>query len=296
MRFRFSVTRDSFLPSTLRARRALKRERLLMTDFGPWKLHYHSSSVIGRAVAEGRGWEPTLGVAIDRLLPREEPLLIADVGSNIGTSLAQMISVRPHAKYVCFEPAERFRELLLLNTAQNGWENVVVEEHLVGAQPGTVSLYTNTSTSSVARRDYGGHVFLRASERRVVTLDQYFRDADRVDMIKSDTDGFDVDVLYGADEVLKRFAPLLYFEFAPFLARDVGRNSAELLAYLRDLKYRTFLLFAQSGAPLALTDDSATVLELADQHQYVDVLTAAQVSQVAILPGVADAADAGRSP
>ncbi len=252
-----------------------------MTELRGWRLYYPSSSIIGRAVAGGSGWEPTLETAVDIVLPRDEPLLIAEVGSNIGASLAQMISVRPKARYVCFEPAERFRDVLVRNVGENHWENVTVEESLVGSRADTVRLFTNTSTASVAKRHYGEHVFLDESMRRVVTLDDYFSDTESLDLIKTDTDGFDFDVLLGARAVLSRLLPALYFEFAPFLARNVGREGSDILAYLGNLGYGRFLVFAQAGDLLSLTDDPADVIELADEHEYVDVLTATRPEHLA---------------
>jgi FkbM family methyltransferase len=272
-----------------RARRVLAEERLLSTELQGWTFYYPSSSIIGRAVASGSRWEPTLATAVDRVLPRDEPLLIAEVGSNIGASLAQMITVRPEARYVCFEPAERFRSVLVRNVGENHWENVTVEESLVGSRAESVRLFTNTSTASVAKRHYGEHVFLDASMRDVVTLDDYFSDAERLDLIKTDTDGFDFDVLLGALAVLSRFAPVLYFEFAPFLARNVGREGSDILASLGNLGYRRFLVFAQAGDLLLLTDDPADVIELADEHKYVDVLTASRPEHLAAFPEIATA-------
>jgi FkbM family methyltransferase len=226
---------------------------------------------------------------VDFVLPRDEPLVVAEVGSNIGASLAQMISVRPEARYVCFEPAERFRDVLVKNVNENNWENVTVEESLVGSSAETVRLFTNTSTASVAKRHYGEHVFLDASTRQVITLDDYFSDVERLDLIKTDTDGFDFDVLLGASAVLSRFAPALYFEFAPFLARNVGRDGTDILAYLGNLRYRRFLVFAQAGDLLLLTADSADVIGLADEHKYVDVLTASRPEHLAAFPEIATA-------
>jgi FkbM family methyltransferase len=272
-----------------RTRRLINQEHLLATEFQGWTIHYPSESIIGRALASGSGWEPTLATALDLVLPNDEPLVIAEVGSNIGASLAQMISVRPTAHYVCFEPADRFREVLVRNIQENGWERVVVENSLVGSRPEDVRLYTNTSTASVAKRHYGGHVFLGSSTRRVLRLDEYFSDATRLDMIKTDTDGFDFDVLLGASGVLSRHLPVLYFEFAPFLARDVGREGTEILDYLSSLGYETFLVFAQKGDLLMLTNDPTDVIERADDQRYVDLLTAARPAHLAAFPEIAAA-------
>ena len=274
------------LGSKRRARQILEDERVLSTDFQGAKLYYPSASIIGSAIASGRGWEPTLATALDLVLPDDEPLLVVEVGSNIGASLAQMIAVRPRARYVCFEPADRFRDVLVLNIEENGWENVQVEGLLVGSRAESVQLFTNTTTASVASRHYGEHVFLEASTHPMTTLDAYFCDAERLDLVKSDTDGFDFDVLLGAPGVLERLAPTLYFEFAPFLARRVDRDGAEVLAYLRDLGYERFLVFAQSGELLTMTDAAADVLGLADEQRYVDVLTAARPQHLAAFPDV----------
>jgi len=216
----------------------------------------------------------------------------SDVGSNIGTSVAQLMSVRPDASVVCFEPSERFRDVLIRNILENGWGNVRVEALLLGAESGSMELFTNTSTASVVRRDYGGHFFIDAAALTLMRLDEYFADVERLDMIKSDTDGFEVDVLLGAEGCLSRQQPVLYFEFAPFLLHDAGRKAHDLLGYLAGHGYTDFIVFAQDGALLALTDEPSTILALADHHQYVDLFTASRPEQIAVFPSIADAARA----
>lgn len=281
---------DRLLPKSLRARRILRSERVLNATCGEWELVYPSSSQIGRALAGGEGWEPTLATVVDLMLPLDESPLIADVGSNFGSSLAQMMSVRPKAKYVCFEPADRFRELLIRNVRRNGWRNVVVESRLIGATTNqTVPLFANTTSASVAEHDYGGHVFLDATDHQVETLDDYFASAPRVDMIKSDTDGFDCDVLMGAEGVLREHAPVLYFELAPFLLTRVGRDPQVLLNGLEALGYRQFLALSQAGDSLLLTGNASEMVNLAHDRKYIDVLTVARPAQTALLPKVAAA-------
>jgi FkbM family methyltransferase len=181
-----------------------------------------------------------------------------------------MIAVRPHAHYVCFEPSKRFRDVLERNVRENEWQCVVVEDVLVAASVGTVRLYTNTSTASAATRDYGGHAFLGASEVAATTLDNYFEKYERLDFLKSDTDGFDGDVLIGAQSVLGRFAPALYFEFAPFLLRRAGRVPGDVLDLLQSLGYRRFVVFAQDGSFLHFGEDVSEIIRIAEEHGYVD--------------------------
>jgi FkbM family methyltransferase len=262
---------------------------VLATKLAGWTLYYPSSSEIGQAVAKGEGWEPTLATATDLLLPRDEPLVIADVGSNIGTSVALMLSVRPSARFVCFEPSDRFRAVLNRTIDANGWTNVQVEEFLIGVESGTARLFTNASTASAAQRDYGGHVFLGADTHSIVRLDDYFARAERLDLIKTDTDGFDADVLLGAAAILEGLEPAIYFEFAPFLMQSAGREAGALLEYLGRLGYREFLVMTQNGHSIALTGERSAIIKLADEHKYVDLLTASRPAHVGALSAVAAA-------
>jgi FkbM family methyltransferase len=288
------MDRVSYVPKLLRGARRwirvrllIRRERLHRVQIGDSSLLYPSESVIGASVASGAGWEPTLVNALELLVPEHEPSLIVEVGSNIGVSLAQMIAVRPQARYVCFEPSQRFRDVLLANVAANGWNRVTVESVLVAAAAGDVRLYTNTSTASAAVRDYGGHEFLAAEAIPATTLDDYFSGANRLDFLKSDTDGFDGDVLIGAKGVLERFSPALYFEFAPFLLEQAGREPSEVLALLRRLGYSRFIVFAQDGTCLHIGDDPQELLRIAEDHGYVDLVTASRPEQLGALDAIA---------
>lgn len=263
----------------IRAQWNVRHEHVRCAEFAGARVYYPSASSIGHAIAAGRGWEPTLAEAMEALLPRDEPLMIAEIGSNIGATLAQMISVRPSATYVCFEPAYRFRSLLARTVSENGWGNVRIEDAFVGSNAGAVDLFTNATTASAARRDYG-HVVLGVERPRSIRLDDYFESAVRLDFVKTDTDGFDADVLLGARKLLERLKPAIYFELAPFLLADIHRSPAELLEYLADLEYRDYVLYTQSGEPLKLSHDLGEVARLADEHNYLDVLTAARPEQV----------------
>jgi len=137
--------------------------------------------------------------------------------------------------------------------------NVHIEDAFVGTTGGNVDLFTNATTASAAQKDYG-HVVVGVEHPRCVRLDDYFVSATRLDFVKTDTDGFDADVLLGARELLERLTPPIYFELAPSLLADASRRPVELLEYLAQLGYRHHLLYTQAGDhPLKLSDDPGEV-------------------------------------
>jgi hypothetical protein len=73
-----------------------------------------------------------------------------------------------------------------------------------------------------------------------IQLDQWAEEnnIDRLDFVKIDVDGFEVDVLEGARQTLKRFRPQIMMEFAPYVFRERGRTFNELVTLLRQEGYQ----------------------------------------------------------
>ena len=73
----------------------------------------------------------------------------------------------------------------------------------------------------------------------VRTLDQLVSEAGltRVDFIKIDVDGWEVDVFRGASDVLTRFKPTILMELAAYVLAEHGRNPDDLLRILTDAGY-----------------------------------------------------------
>jgi Methyltransferase FkbM domain len=76
--------------------------------------------------------------------------------------------------------------------------------------------------------------------------------ADRViDLIKIDTDGYELEVIKGARQTNLRNTPAIYREFAPRNIRFHGNASPHrLLADLRELGYASVLAYANLGSTI----------------------------------------------
>jgi FkbM family methyltransferase len=212
----------------------------------------------------------TLPRIVDALLPAD-PVVI-EVGSNIGASLVQIKLARPTAVVFCCEPSDRFAPILRRNIASNGWRDVTVIEAMLASAVERRPLYSNTSTASVVAADYGSHEFLASTMIETTTIDATFAELERLDLVKVDTDGFDYDVLLGAERLLTRFHPVLHFEFAPKLLDAAGRNPHDAVAYVQRLGYRALLLLELDGTPLTISSDPAEIVVLAREHNYIDVV------------------------
>jgi FkbM family methyltransferase len=229
---------------------------------------YPSDSLIGAAfIDKGKDWDITLRTIVPVLLPKEEPV-ICEVGSNIGASLLQILAVKPRARVLACEPSDRFRPFLEHNLELAGFDHVEILPLLMGSKSGSMWLYNNSSSASVVSADYDGHEPRGKELIEMTTLDDVFRDRDQVDFIKTDTDGFDFEVLRGAEATLRRDRPILFFEF------DVDLLSEPLadLMWLQSVGYRRLVCLAPEGELVGMTENPEQVVAWAGAREYCDVL------------------------
>jgi FkbM family methyltransferase len=242
----------------------------------PWRttmylghpFRYPVESLIGRQIAAGGEWDANLAELAEAVLPMEVPV-ICEVGSNIGASLLQLKRVRPQAQILAFEPSDRFRPFLEKNIALAGLTDVTVSAGLLGADIGTVSLFNNVASASAARpRDPEQLVPRREQKVAITTLDAALPPGVSVDLIKVDTDGFDFEVLRGAQATIARDSPVIYVEYYP----DLLDRPEEDLAWLQSMGYETFFCFDPSGTFSSTTTDIAKVTRRARLFDYYDIL------------------------
>ena len=128
---------------------------------------------------------------------------------------------------VAFEPTDTF-ELLVTNLAANGASNVRAEKLALGDKPG--------ERSEPIYRIWGQPP--EVARHQFVTIDEYVRTSNlaRVDLIKIDVDGFDLEVLRGAKETIERFKPVVLVELNEAL-KTRGALPTDVLTYMLNRKY-----------------------------------------------------------
>jgi FkbM family methyltransferase len=136
---------------------------------------------------------------------------VVDVGANIGYYLLLVESlVGPGGTVACFEPEPDNVAELRRNVEANRLENVRVFPVAVGNANGTVALRSGINSGVTA----DGSGDLRVP---ICRLDDVLTSP--VDFIKVDVEGYEGQVLKGAELILRRHRPALFIEIHPgFLA------------------------------------------------------------------------------
>jgi FkbM family methyltransferase len=224
----------------------------------------------GRAfisIAEGIRVDADLGDWLQRLyalgetdLPYRRALVrhipeggtFIDVGANVGLyALSIARHVGPEGNCYAFEPFPGNHEALLRNIELNGLSNVHVQRVALSSESGWVTLYgppgpradTSGAVGSKATRDYVE--VARVPCRPLDSIDV----GSRVDAIKVDVEGNELEVLRGAQRLLVRHRPTLLIEVNnPSVYRGV-------VAFAREFGY-VLLEIGSGGRPRGHSTDA----------------------------------------
>jgi FkbM family methyltransferase len=211
-----------------------------------------------------RGYLDDLWIKADRIYPIEAAMLYGcheshtlaliqrlvrpdhvclDIGANVGAiTLALAKAVGPRGLVLAFEPGELLFQRLQHNLGLNPRFRKIVKPLCLGLGDRPVTLYwaedqNNRGNASLwATAETGKPV-------RVVTLDSYLAEhpLSRLDFVKIDIEGMELEFIKGGIETWKKYRPALYYETMP--AFEVFRNTSlflQIQELLRPLGYRFY--------------------------------------------------------
>jgi FkbM family methyltransferase len=169
-----------------------------------------------------------------------------DAGANIGIYSQFLVRcVGPSGAVYSFEPApENFERL---RAAARGFSNMHILQAAVGERSRKAELYVS-ETLNVDHRSYvTANSTRRTVQIEMVALDDYFSPGRRVDLIKMDIQGYELQALRGADRVLAdNPATKLLLELWPYGLKQAGANWVDLIDALAS-KHMTISEVTSSG-------------------------------------------------
>lgn len=168
---------------------------------------------------------------------------VLDIGANIGF-YAKLLSkkVGSTGKVHCFEPDEK--NFLHLKKNTNGLSNVVLLNKAVGPKTETIKIYTSKELN-VDHRTYKPEEFEKEIEIEAVSIDGYLATLQnaKVDVIKMDIQGFEMQAIKGMTNVLEQNpAVKIISEFWPYGLKMAGSSVSDYFNYLINKGFNCYLL------------------------------------------------------
>jgi len=208
----------------------------------------------------------------------DEPLTVLDVGANVGDSTLQILHATD-AHVLCVEADGFFLEFLHTNV--DGDVRVSVEESLLtaGADDGVAMAPVRVGGTT---RFEPGTSALTAPSVSTDELRSRYPAFEELRLAKSDTDGYDVELIPAIARTWSSSRPVLFFEYDHVLSRAVGNDPIAVWGDLIELGYAEVVAWDNYGEVIgrfAIGDvqaEAAVLDEPSDDraHPYWDVAVA----------------------
>jgi FkbM family methyltransferase len=189
-------------------------------------------------------------VSLYRRLLKPDSVVI-EVGANLGMHTVPLAKIASSGQVICFEPQRVIFDVLSRNVALNNLDNVDAHRLAVGEHQGIITI---ESTDYETPWNYGAFSVVAgfSGEARftgeitfepttVVVLDEFPQTAGlrRVDLLKVDAEGFELEVLRGSDRLIARTRAVLFVE------NNNPANGDDLIRHIRGLGYDCYWYCAE---------------------------------------------------
>ena len=216
--------------------------------------------------------------------------VVFDVGANWGLyTLAALRLTSGNGMVVAFEPNQTESKKLLDNLtlmSQQVDRNFVLRHEALGDYTGHTTFHVPSefkgAYGSIKRPDV--NTDFSVIEVPITTIDVVFEQEDlkSLDVLKIDVEGNELNVLNGAVNTLRTFAPFIFIEVSDRRTKAYGYKARELCDLLLQHGYRLYVPFGIDGTGRALI----TRFTPSDYISYVDVFAVPERVEEASLSGL----------
>ena len=183
--------------------------------------------------------------------------LFLDIGANMGFYSLALAKENPNLLVQSFEPQPSVFKTLNANIQLNGLQDRVSASNIgLGCEERNLIMYVPKFTGT------GGGSFINLHDEEgeaeqllvpVKILDRIV--AGKVDLIKIDVEGFELNVLKGAQKIIKNNHPTIMAELLRKWMKPFGHSPQMALEVLMELDYRCFAINADSVSEITKVDE-----------------------------------------
>ncbi len=169
---------------------------------------------------------------------------IIDIGANIGSVSLPLAKMFKNSRIIAIEPTIYAFSKLKKNVSLNpnlkkrmSLQNIFVSNKNKKIK----EVYSSWNLSNNDKKHNIHLGILRKTSLKIRKLDQVCSKLKKVDFIKIDVDGHELDVLKSGKKTIIKYKPFIYFEFAPYLYKEFGYTPQNLINFIKnELNYKFY--------------------------------------------------------
>jgi len=208
------------------------------------------------------GYSSALGRLTAEVVRKYPEAAVLDVGANVGDTAA-IVKSAADVPVVCVEGDPGCVPFLTRNVRQ--FRDVTVHEVFLDERtgPAVVSLEKQGWNTTIIPGDGPASVMFVALDDLMASIPT----ADRIKLVKIDTEGFDTRILRGARRLIATNRPALYFEYNRHAMLGSGEDGFAALTGLCEQGYDSVLFYEATGRFVLASSLGETGL-MRDLHEY----------------------------
>ena len=199
----------------------------------------------------------------------EEDSSFIDVGCYRGNFLVEANKFAPSGAHIGFEPIPEIytKVIKTLGGVNDIWQLGLSDER---GETTFNYVKSNPLYSGIKKRNYPGKESIEELVIKVDTLDHQLFQSPRVDLIKIDVEGAELNVLKGGINTITKFNPVIVFEYEQGASDVYGVTPAEIWSFFDKVKYSIYTLKNFIDNPLPLSFSKFTeIYNSNDEHFFV---------------------------
>lgn len=221
----------------------------------------------------GGSYEPGVAAILGRYV--KPGMGVVDIGANIGYLTMLLASlVTPSGLVVAVEPNPDNIRLLEASRRLNNFGQVLVIQAAAGRVTGLLALNVSYSNGVAGELPDNLEAIFASHPVPCFALDSLLPSDRRIDLVKLDTEGAELNALIGLSETMRRDRPVIVSEFSPGMLPGISNCSgAEYLRFLIAKGYRIGVI-GQDGSQDDCGDNIERVIGAYDKSgiDHIDIV------------------------
>lgn len=192
--------------------------------------------------------EPGVRSVIEKLLKPGDTFI--DVGANLGLhTLAAARAMRGQGSIIAFEPFEPTKRLLEKTVWINGYSDIVQIHQTAVGKNGSRTLFLGPASGHHSLFPLSSISSAPTAQVSCITLDSVIPNNSRINLIKIDVEGAELEVLEGAESIIKQNPEIaIIAEYGCSHIRRSGRTEKDWFSQFERLGLTWRVINAETGA------------------------------------------------
>ena len=174
---------------------------------------------------------------IKNILKNNKNIILVDIGANIGSVTLPLARLFNKSNIIAIEPTiyafKKLKKNISLNSNLN--KRIKTFNFFISNNNKKVKYVHSSWNFSDDNSKHKIHLgSLRKNTHKIISLDGLIKKLNKkIHFIKIDVDGYELDVLNSGYKAIKKYKPIIYIEFAPYLHEDFGYTTENLIKFIK---------------------------------------------------------------